>query len=468
MKFLLRLVVFLLLLYGVNVRSVDAYIISGSRYDNAQGTFFLDLAFTSANVQTITIHNGRKVPDISSVFNSAGVLAAIQAKHPDMDFGSGFNASQLDDVGLYGVSVCLWPRANVSGVFDVQICTVYRFAYLTTSGSMPLDCYFGVPFFFYGVLQTNDDIRSKNISELSFTYSGDQVQFPFFGDEHTLYAYQNVSVRQYPIGYNGRTSISSNKINNFAYGTVEECAAVLNGALSSVHTWFLASANALNSVGVLFFRSQDQTCNWIVNKQISFAPVVSWSDYDYDQGTEPDAHEFYVRHDREDPDDDWGEVPDDGSGTSGTVELGPVTQDYLNEKFDEYLGDDNSDVEMPSLPSASSALEDLDEPDNPDILTESQYQGVKGTLESKIQNSPVGNFQTKLQTGLGSSAASLPVYSIALPAGFRDSTFDIDLNFLLSSPYNTYFNFLRALVKMFLFLCCVIFVYRDLRDTFKD
>lgn len=475
MKLLLRLGLLLLVFFGGNVAS-NAYVGSFDRH-TSRGDKLLNMCFTASNTNVLTTYYDRKVPDFSSTFTNEILPSITQDQSlSGVNFGSGFNASQVYDYGLFTINFCVWPRSGVTGLFDFQVFTVYRILYLDASGNAHYNTAadFLIGYGFYGVFRCDTDITSTNFDNLTFTYVSDDVMFPFFGSDYTWYHYSNYDVRQYPIGYNGRTSVNTitgagqKEFTSFAYGTIEELASIFSVYGQRCYDW---GPGKSDPVKVYFFHGSGVP-GWFFpqnnNSPVQSPPIIGWRSYDYDQGTESDAHEFYVKHDREDPLDDWGDIPGDDT-LGGTVELGPSSQEYISEQLDEYFGDDNSSVNFPSLPSSSSALEYLEDPDEPVILTETQYNGAHNAVGQKINAFAVGLFRSRVENGLGQQTAnSLPVFSVHLPSSFSQSTFDVDFNFLRQSPYNTYFNFLRTLVVMIVFCCCIIFIFKDIRDSLKD
>lgn len=455
-------------------RSAEAYYGTMSRISD-DGRFLMNLCFTAEGVQTLTVAQNRIVPNITPLMNNT-ILPALKAAYPDENFGDTFNPAQLADYGLFEIYLTVWPRSGAVGLFDFQVMTFYRLVYQDVGGiaywHSPGD--FLLVYGFYGVFQTNEDITSKRFENIAWTYVSDNVMFPFYGTDSELHAYDKYSVRQYPLGYNGITQIRNvsgqHQFNVFNYGTIQEMAYVLNR-----HVAWDWGEGATNPVTTYFFHGLSTQNNWYFPAnpeatRYNFEPVSKWSTYDYDSGTEPDAHEFYVKHDRVDPNDDWGDIPDDPSGTSTTVEVGPDTRESYSEKIDEYFGYENSEPDTPEAPNFSSAESELGDPNDPRILTEYQYDSVRGSFSNALNSTPIGDIKSKFQSGLGSSggSTSLPVFSINLPPEFNTDPIDIDFSIVTESPYNTWFNFLRLLIVMHLFILVCIFIYKDLRDSIKD
>ena len=393
-------------------RSVSAYILSADR-GTARAEAILNMALSRFNLQMVQGYNGKSFPDVTSALNIIHFQQYVQTQYPDYDWGSSFDVSRLADIGLYTVYCCIWPRSGVSGEFDVQIATCYRFQYRTVNSLEPSKAQVLVPFFFYGVYRTSNNITSTQFNSVSWEYVSDDVKFPFFGREHIFYAYKDYKVRQYPIAYNGTAQVTANQeITSLMYGTIAELVSVFNIARSTV-SW--GSSEQIPIVS-LTTASQAADFNWINQSQngVDFPPIFNWTTYDFDEGTEPDAHEFYVKHNREDPDDDWGDVSDDPSGDYGTVEVGPDTRESYSEKLDEYFGYDESDPEIPDAPNFESALSNLDGPADPKLLTDNQWNATDSGLSSAIQNTPIGAVLNNFSSGLGSSGGSSTLPSLQL------------------------------------------------------
>ena len=437
-------------------RSVNAYYLLADRHTQ-KGDAILALALDRLNLNTVTDYRGHTIPDVSAILNINHFQQYVQSQYPSYDWGSSFDISRLADNGHYSVYCCIWPRSGAVGEFDIQICTFFDFQYKSVDNYTPEKARVYVPLFFYGVFSTRDNITTTPFAQVSWTYVSDNVKFPFFGKENMFYAYKEFKVRQYPIAYTGQTqAANATEISSFAYGTVQELATVFSCANT------LVSWAASEQVPVISLQTSLQIAefNWYKDGQVQFPEIFNWRNYDLDEGTEPDAHEFYVKHDRENPDDDWSEVIDDPSGDYGTVEVGPDTRESYSEKLDEYFGYDESDPEVPDLSN-------LEGPETPKLLTDYQWNQTDSGLSSAIQNTPIGAVLNNFSSGLGSSGGSstLPTFAINLPPEFHAEPLYIDFSIVKQEPYADVFSFLRTLVVMFLYIEVILWIFQDIRGV---
>lgn len=442
-------------------RSAEAYYLLADRHTQ-KGDAILALALDRLNLNTVTDYRGNSIPDVSGILRLNDFQQYVQNEYPSYDWGSSFDISRLADIGHYSVYCCIWPRSGAVGEFDIQICTFYDFQYKTVDGITPEKAQVYVPLFFYGVFRTSDNITTTSFAEVNWTYVSDDVKFPFFGKEHIFYAYKDYKVRQYPIAYNGQTqAANATEISSFAYGTIQELGTVFSCASTMVN-W--ASSIQVPIIS-LQTASQIADFNWYSQGQLNFPAIFNWRNYDYDEGTEPDAHEFYVKHDRENPDDDWGEVVDDPSGDYSTVEVGPDTRESYSETMDEYFGYDDSEPEIPSAPNFDSALENIDGPETPKLLTDNQWTTTESGITSAIQNTPIGAVLNNFSSGIGTSPSTLPTFAINLPPEFHAEPLYIDFSIIKQDPYKDVFSFLRTLVVMFLYIEVILWIFQDIRGV---